>query len=470
MNKRFLVRALMSYSLLLLSVVANAENWLYTVRPGDTLWDLCQKYSHKTDCWTALGPYNKVDYPRELPTGYVISFPVSWLKETPKPVLVTYVNGEVLYQLNTQSELIPLPVSTRLSVGARIVVRKGSANLLFADQSSMLIEPMTEVTLDRVSTKDEKPFANTHLNLHTGSVKTRVIKREPASRFRITTPAAVAAVRGTDFRVTALMAEKAVMRAEVFTGLVDVAAEGETQSVPAGFGIQANEGEPPQPPRQLLPAPTVVMDAIYRLPLQVEWPALDGAVSYQLEVLHEKREDEQLLKQVVDSAQWQLAHFTAGCYRLRLRGIDDIGLQGNASVNPFCITDTLSVPDFDSTTGVTQPDLTTAIFSWSQVTGAVRYQVDIAEDQRFDTLLTTQEVTTTQLTYSLENYQPLFVRVKALGTQEQSSDYSNTLAWTPKSPDRLALSIILPAAFILSVILLLLLRRRWRKEHESLQK
>ena len=65
----------MTLGILLMPMSAVSSEWIYSVRPGDTLWDLCKTYTTKIDCPTKLGERNHVSLPKRLPPGYLIRFP-----------------------------------------------------------------------------------------------------------------------------------------------------------------------------------------------------------------------------------------------------------------------------------------------------------------------------------------------------------------------------------------------------------
>jgi hypothetical protein len=416
-----------------------AADWLYTVRPGDTLWDLCLLYTKEPGCWNKLDKVNNVAYPRRLPPGFVISFPVEWLKVAPTPVEVSYVDGDVSVKLRPDLDAVPLSAGDKLPIGAQIVTREGNINLLFADGTTMQLEPNSELILDTLSAADGVGIVDSRLRLNRGAVKTRVIKREPATRFQITTPAAVAAVRGTEYRVSSSSGDETLMRGEVFEGLVDVSANETQQGVAAGYGIVAKEGEPLSEPKALLPAPVFVLSEVPQsLPVTVSWQPLVGAKIYQLDILQDNNNEELIQRVEHDSVEYSLDSLDFGCYRLRLRGIDNDQLQGLASEQKLCVTPNLAGPTL-SKEDLAYKGRFESTLSWLAVIDA-KYHYQIASDPSFNTILDQGELTTPQLMLSAN--EDLYVRVQVIGASGQSSEYSNTLHWQPQSNHWPALIVI----------------------------
>lgn len=417
-----------------------AADWLYTVRPGDTLWDLCERYTKEDGCWYKLDKVNNVAYPRQLPPGFVISFPVDWLKIAPTPVEVSFVAGDVTVKLGPDVNPEKISAGDKLPIGARIITQEGNVNLLFADGTTLQLEPYSELILDTLSAVDGVGIVDSRLRLNQGAVKARVFKREPATRFQITTPAAVAAVRGTEYRVSSIAGEQALMRGEVFEGLVDVSSNEASQNVAAGFGIVAKEGEPLSEPQALLAAPVFTMsNTPQSVPATVSWQDLARAQSYQLEILRDNDNDELVRRLDINTLEYTIDSLELACYRLRLRGVDSEQLQGLATQQKICIVPSLAVPELNSENVIYQ-DRSAPMLSWSQVDGAVKYRYQVASDLSFNTILQQGELDAAQL--ALTGKETLYVRVQAIGQDGQVTVFSNTLQWQAKTSHWPALVVI----------------------------
>lgn len=418
--------------LCLTSQVVLSKDWLYTVRPGDTIWNLCGKYTNRADCWYRLGDYNGVDYPTRLPPGFKIKIPIAWLKRPPKPVLVKHVRGEAFFYTAQQSDQLVLKVGDKLSVGSTIVTKDSHVSLEFADGATLILEPQSELKLNSLSVHEKTGMVDSSLRLERGAVKAKVPRREHGkNRFEITTPAAVAAVRGTEFRVSSDdQQDKATMRGEVFTGLVDVSADLGRHDVAAGFGIQAREGEELQPPRKLLPAPVFSDDfsSSISVPYTVHWSSLSGAKSYGLQVFLDAEGNKLLQEHLLTQSQHVLDNLKKGCYRLKAYGVDDIDLQGLSGETKVCISDFLATPELTSKEPriLKNNDLG---LKWKKVQGADYYLVQVAADPEFKNIIIEKNVRGdgAVLRGLVEKDKRLYIRLQAVSKGGNRSDFSEVI-------------------------------------------
>ncbi|MFT7558503.1 MAG: hypothetical protein ACI93R_000398 [Flavobacteriales bacterium] len=407
-----------------------AADWLYTVRPGDTFWQLCREYTTKADCWQVLPGLNKVQRTRQLPPGYVIRIPVEWLKQAPNAVTITYLKGEVAVQFEASAEPSSPIKGDTLPIGALITTANGYANLRFTDGSMLYLEPNSVLVLDTFSTFEGQGMVDSRVRLNRGSVKARVVKRNPATNFQITTPAAVAAVRGTEYRVTSIEGNVAEMRSEVFEGLVQVATPNSEKPVAAGYGIAAKVGESLKEPRPLLLAPKLQFDdKVKMLPLLLSWKNVDGANAYILELFNDNTDEELLISRATVESNIELADLTPACYRARVRGLDDIGLRGLPSENRLCIAPTLAVPVLH-VTALGKSSKSEATLTWGAIDLAEKYSVQLASDAAFTKII--HEENTEQTEYAFSNSQTVYIRISAVGREGQVTVHSNALEWEPE--------------------------------------
>jgi len=477
---------LLLFILLLFSLAkpANAADWLYTIRPGDTLWSLCQQYTKEPNCWNKLGPLNNIDQNRKIPPGTRIRVPAGWLKVPAASAIITFTQGDVTYQ-HVGENKAPAAKGVKLPAGSILTTGKGSVTLVFADGSSMILEPNSHLELDALSSFESNGMVDSSVRLNRGTLKTRVIKREPRSQFRTITPSAVAAVRGTEYRVN-LVSEKGSEEGgeqsdnkstliEVYQGLVDVGAENTTHSVPAGFGIVTKQGQAPQAPTRLLDKPLFLpFDENQNLtmtqvdPITIQWQPIDTASGYQLNILTDQKKDAQpeALIQTYRTKEHQvnLNTLAQGCYQLSLRAADPLGLHGLASRKRLCLTEVLAIPIFDgaSSNDNSKPDKR---ISWSEISGAQGYRIEISEHPNFSALIENTEVLESH--YLLEHKRfkqnaELFIRVQALSVSSKHSNFSQSIHWKPeKFPEEIVevaeekeiWPVLLPIGFFLLALL-----------------
>ena len=281
---------------------------------------------------------------------------------------------------------VPLTPATNLHSGDRIVTAAGAnVTLQFADGSELLVLEDSEVTMDTLSAWGTTGMVDTRIRLQGGRIDTRVKPSQgPGSRYHIITPAAVAAVRGTRFRVAAEK-QKPISRSEVTAGTVNVGDVRNSQDIPAGFGLVSESGKPPQPPRPLLPPPelTGITSPYRNLPLRFSWSSLPGAQAYRLQIAPDQNFKTLIVDQstIQPTAQWK--DLPDGSYALRVRGIDEVGLEGLDAVKLFEVDARPLAPLPTSMGDNSLVRESTPTFSWKVVDGVQRYRFELARDAGF---------------------------------------------------------------------------------------
>ncbi|VUD69091.1 hypothetical protein TDB9533_04457 [Thalassocella blandensis] len=349
--------------LFVIPMSALAEDWVYSVRKGDTLWGLCKKFTTKNDCWLRIGDYNGVKYPKTLAPATRIRFPASWLKDQPARAEVYFVIGQATKTVeDTQSTLVKgdmLGIGTTIRVG-----QKSTVTLQFADGAILIVSENSEVVLDTLSHYKDTGMVDSRLRLNKGDITTKVPKRTPRSRFEVTTPSAIAAVRGTEFRISST----GEMRNEVLEGEVAVIKGEQSKAVPEGFGLLVQNNDAPLTITQLLPAPAIDATQKYEpQPFTLTWQEVENAEQYFLAVFNQAG-NQQLTSQTIQAADSSLPlQLSDGCYTIKLSAIDSQGFKGLPGLRTLCLTSPLPAPG--------AAKLETQVLSWQSVPGAAQYQL-----------------------------------------------------------------------------------------------
>lgn len=334
MSTRCLIRFIVILFIFWGSRQATAQDWIYATQPGDTLWDLCLEYTAKRGCWKELGTYNNISGDRIVQPGTEIRIPLDWLLELPIVGTVLSVQGEVQYQEQSGGKLVPLVPGQTLVLGSLINSRAGNASIILNDHSELLLRPDSVLELSSMSTGTGLRQSS-ELDLDRGEVEVKV-KPGARSRFEIHTPSAIAAVRGTEYRVASLRRD-AGTRSEVLKGEVAVEA-GTTVEVPAGYGLKAKKDEVPGEPRELPAAPVFAQARVDSpLPLSVHWTNEQGVVSWHLDLYSQAAPGELLATYRTADPELVFTELGEGCYRLVARGIDSEGFNGLESELPLCV-------------------------------------------------------------------------------------------------------------------------------------
>jgi len=329
--------------LLLGGGTVRADEWVYTFRPGDTLWVLCSTYVAEPDCWNKVALRNKIANPRRISPGTKLYLPIAWLKVQPAKAKVLTVEGEPVIDLD-EGKFKVIQKGDSFSVGDHLYSRDGSFLLEFADGSQLMVKAGSDVLFDTLTLYGDSGMVDTRIRLNRGRVRAKVTpSKGSGSRYEIVTPAAAAAVRGTVFRVSSAGSSDEggvpVMTTEVLKGNVNVGNDQGEQSVEAGYAVKAEKGKAVLPPQALLPAPRLTLDVQKRItdvvsefPLTLEWQPVDGANAYRLElfIVEEgvKGEARFILEDKLIVTNKALSLLKEGRYKINIRAIDNNGFEG----------------------------------------------------------------------------------------------------------------------------------------------
>ncbi|MGB5583126.1 MAG: FecR domain-containing protein [Gammaproteobacteria bacterium] len=321
-------------------VVAEEEYWEYTFRPGDSIWNVAEKYTTTVDNWLEIRELNKIHEgpDRRIPPGTRIVIPVSMLKLQPVPAVVIAVRGTVTVE-RAKGDRMQARTGIELFSGDRVITAdEQSLRMQFADRSELQVLPNSIVVLDKLSHHEQTGMVDTRVRLNNGRVNTWVEKLKPDSRYEIRTPAATTAVRGTAYRLTS--EDSQISRAEVTTGLVGVAAGNTERDVKEGYGIVAEKDKPLPEPVKLLPSPEISDNlSADKSRLQVQWKPLDGAAFYRYQLATDKSFDQVIVDSSTKDNQIELKDLAPARYFLRVRGVDQYQLEGLDAIRDYEIVE-----------------------------------------------------------------------------------------------------------------------------------
>ncbi len=363
-----------------------AQDWQYTVRPGDNLWDISEKYLLGMGYWKPLQEMNNIERPRNMEPGSTIRIPVRWLRLQPASVRVLAVAGEATAIDADTEETVPVETGMMLSSGDIIETEsESSVTVEFADGSQFLIQENSEIEFDTLSAYSDSGMVDTRMRLQRGRLDGETApSRGPGTAFEVWTPASISAVRGTEYRV-ATEADGQTSLTEVLRGEVRVEGSGRSQLIPESFGSITAAGEPPSPPIPLLPAPnlTGLPSTIDRVPLRFSLPPLEGAVAYRLQIAADLEFNAVLFDRIFTEPRFVGPNAPDGTYLWRVRGIDDNGLEGLDAYSRF-VVDARPEPPFPirpnegETIRQPRPD-----FGWTEPEDARSYRFQLAAEGDF---------------------------------------------------------------------------------------
>jgi hypothetical protein len=397
--------------------------WRYTVRPGDNLITLGKKHLVNPDDWKEVQRLNHIKNPHRMEAGKVLRVPVGMVKQGPADAEVVFVSGQVVWQ-QSATNYEALKVGQKLGAGANIITKdKSKVVIKFADDTTAELASNSKMTLDTMSLYSGGAMVDTKLRLQSGQLETHANPNHvKGNSMQVITPSAIAAVRGTKFRVTSN--QKATTQ-ETLDGQVVLGALGNEVDVDKGFGSKAELGKAPTPPVELLPAAnTDNLKKQYEiLPITFEMPKMQGAAAWAGKIATDAKLNQIVAETELTGTKLVFADVPDGQYYLSLRAKDKQGIAGYDALHQFTLNARPLQPEFVSPAfnGVTRENQPT--LEWGAVAEANFYTVEVATDVDFNDIHEVQTVTETNCTLGKElvNGQ-YFWRVSSIAKNEHGQE------------------------------------------------
>lgn len=183
----------------------------------------------------------------------LLAGPLPGTAERPLKATLTEAHGEVQVSAAPDAPWeagepgMTLASAARLKTGA-----DGGADVLFEDGTALHLDKNASMTLE--SARDTGASKEFSIRLWAGKLVSQVLKRDRPVNYRVRTPVAVAAVRGTEFVADASegATDVAVFEGTVETGsLKDDAPLGDPVAVGPEQEVSVAQGRPAGPPRAI---------------------------------------------------------------------------------------------------------------------------------------------------------------------------------------------------------------------------
>jgi hypothetical protein len=279
-------------------------------------------------------------------------------------------------------------------------------------------------------------MVDTKLRLQQGGVAIKANPQHlPNNNMQIFTPTAVAAVRGTDFR---LSTESTTTRQETLDGQVALSAAGQEVKVNKGFGSLSEDGQAPTAPVQLLAAPDTAKlpHQFEALPIQFEMPVQANAGAWVGSVYPAASPQALSAEDKSKGAQLTFNDLPDGNYVLKVRAKDQLGFEGYDAGHTFTLNTrpfapAASYPEASSTISEAQP-----VLRWGHVNNASAYRIELAKDAQFKQELLSEKVASNEWMPA----QPLqkgqyFWRIASIdGADQGPYSVATHFAYSPKPP------------------------------------
>lgn len=301
-----------------------AADYEYSVKAGDNLGALSAELLDTPARWAAVAHYNKLPNPNFIYPRQVLHIPFAWMKDHPAQARIAAISG--LVKLNGQAAQVGDVVVT----GDQLeTANAASARLTLPDGSILSLLEKTRLHTRVLQQKTHGEFFSAIFRLATGRIDALKKKYpEGQSPLRIEAMHGTIGVRGTHFRMAQ---EGDNSLAEIEQGLVgfETGAATVALALAGGQGSVADGVHTPQV-ITLLSAPTfpTFPDSFAPDALSFVMPPMSGAVAYRGELAKDEAFTELFVPVSANSSVINIPDLEAGTYWLRLRAIDEHGLQG----------------------------------------------------------------------------------------------------------------------------------------------
>ncbi|GED23650.1 FecR domain-containing protein [Halomonas halmophila] len=361
---------------LILSTAATAdkETQRYRVQPGDTLWEITERYRGIPEEWTIVRDTNQIVEPRHIQPGDILEIP-------PLPELtaeVRHAEGEAwLFKADGQR----IALTDDMTVAPGETVETGTqafVSLSLPHGENVVLPSRSRVTLKQQNRQDSR------LYLERGEVEARVpSQREQSEVLTIDTPAGIVGVRGTHFRVAG---SDDGTRVTTLEGAVNLSRETRSRTIPAGRGA-LSRADAGILEKELLAAPEVKEEAFsVNQPLTVTLSSLSEAESYRVQLARDPHFQTIFRDKRSESPRMAFESVPQGFYYVRGSAIDQLGLEGRYDrelVLHRPIEASLQVKGQDYT------------FEWTEVPD-LSYRLELAEEASFEDPLISRSFTANQ--------------------------------------------------------------------------
>jgi hypothetical protein len=377
----------------------------HMVQAGDTLEGLAKAYLESPRQWPLLQARNKVADPRRLQPGTIVWIPVRL--QPSESATVEFVHGPVTARVPASESPAAVAKGGKLDEGTALQVGPdGFVAVRLADGTVVRVQAQSELQLRQLRRRGRAGSVQSVLEMHSGGLESSVPPSTNESRrMEIRTPLAVTSVRGTHFSVQ--MTDTGQTTASVLEGSVAVRPRSSENSpetmaertslLAPGQGIAVASDGAVGAPRTLLPAPDTsgipssLGDASL---LAIDIPNVPGATRYVAQVAQDTDITQVLRHGSFANGQLRWKALDDGRYYLSVRAVDDAGIVGMPSVQPFTVKTRPVAPLHQQPAPGAVVPTGTGELQCTQVPGVRWYRVQVATDAQFNTpLLDEQRLT-----------------------------------------------------------------------------
>ncbi len=347
----------------------------YTIRDGETLRGIAQRELGKIGLAPHLAEFNNIALDSALQAGQVIQIPL-YAEVEKEFATVVFVKGNVRRDGQEVARNAEIYVNELLTTGD-----DGFVSIMFKSGTVVNLQSNANAKLKKLNCLEEDQSCVVEVEADQGELTSNVESDLKPSDFRISTPYASAAVRGTVFDVS--VTEEA-LGVGVTEGGVAIANDTDNVDLNTGFGSVTKRGQALGQPVPLLPSP------VYRyIPTRaatgdrVLWWNLSNVDDYVAQLTSDIEGRAVLAESIGKATDFVVGDVEAGDYYLNVRGVDQDGLKG------FTSSTRVTVAQIDESL---QPVDTEISFDGNEYLVSVQnpsdqapgYEIQVSSDPNFD--------------------------------------------------------------------------------------
>lgn len=304
----------------------------YTVKRGDTLGELTNKYVRPEISYRLIQKYNGIDNERSLRVGYQLLLPRQYLRFNRSNAQILSLRGDISIRNPTSNDGRQYKVGDVISEGAVINTGRSSfMSLALEDGSQVSLPSNSNVRLRRMRRYVLERAIDYDFDITKGGSRTKVAPlRGNNDRFQVRTPKSVSAVRGTEFQMRVDDSNENSI-SEVVEGALAVTniINNSEASLPSGNGWAVTKTgdeilEPLLPAPELIEATKTQKDN--NLNFRVKPQA--GANKYRIAFAADASFIEQFEDKIIEGTELNLSSIDNGRYYIRASAISPNGIEG----------------------------------------------------------------------------------------------------------------------------------------------
>ncbi len=252
--KKLSLSVLLVFAVDLRVTYANPQEFeTITVKKGDTLSKISGQYLEDPKRWQELLQYNNIPNANLIRPGLELKIPVYLAKKAVG--VVVFRSGKTMISRQDIKDWQPIAIKDPIySKNILKTAQKSNLHIQVGTDSMLKIYPDSELVFDPPNVQQTTAFS---YFLQRGRLNAQITKAEGRS-YVVRTPAAMAAVRGTEFDTEVNRDRRTTLRC--YEGEVEISAQKKKVTVPAGYGVMVDYGKPPGDLFALPGAPVIIQE------------------------------------------------------------------------------------------------------------------------------------------------------------------------------------------------------------------